>query len=186
MPKGVPDFPAFVPTCPRTTSGLPIHAAEGLTLAGHGDVVLAKLAPLLKSETDAQKRCGLARELVRAGDRAKATVMVDILSQEDPYGHVHAAESLFKVGEIGDGTAMRRAMTQADNLPLRVMAAAALAECGGTEGLIVLREILADRDSPANRLAAWAIGQVGDSSERGIQLTPVTTTACVPARFSRA
>lgn len=98
-------------------------------------------------------------------DRAKAAVMLDILSQEDAYGHVHAAESLFKVGEIGDGTAMRQAVAQADNLPLRVMAAAALAECGGTEGLIVLREILADRDSPANRLAAWAIGQVGDSSD---------------------
>ncbi|MDY0169633.1 MAG: exo-alpha-sialidase [Thermoguttaceae bacterium] len=153
------------PDMPKDEFWPAIHAAEGLTLAGHGDMVLEKLAPLLTSETDAQKRCGIAREMVRAGDRAKAAVMLDILSQEDAYGHVHAAESLFKVGEIGDGAAMRRAVTQADNLPLRVMAAAALAKCGDAEGLAVLRAILADRDSTANRLAAWAIGQVGNSSD---------------------
>ncbi|MDZ7619028.1 MAG: sialidase family protein, partial [Patescibacteria group bacterium] len=37
-----------------------IHAAEGLALSGHGDVVIETLTPLLASETDAQKRCGLA------------------------------------------------------------------------------------------------------------------------------
>lgn len=31
-----------------------IHAAEGLALAGHGDVVIETLTPLLASETDAQ------------------------------------------------------------------------------------------------------------------------------------
>ena len=47
------------------------------------------------------------------------------------------------------------------------MAAAALAKCGNAKGLTVLREILADPVSPANRLAAWALGQVGDSSDIG-------------------
>ncbi len=140
-----------------------IHAAEGLTLAGHGDVVREKLTPLLVSETDAQKRCGLARELVRAGDRSQAAVLLEILAQEDAYGHVHAAESLFKVGEVGDGASLREAMARTDNLPLRVMAAAALARSGRAEGLAVLREILADRQSAANRLAAWALAQTGNA-----------------------
>src|SRR5688500_1749956 len=46
-----------------------MHAAEALTLAGRGRDVLAALAR--RSETDDQKRCGLAREAVRAGDRTK-------------------------------------------------------------------------------------------------------------------
>ena len=41
-----------------------IHAAEGLTLAGHGDEVIAFLKPKLGSETDDQHLCGIARELI--------------------------------------------------------------------------------------------------------------------------
>src|SRR5690606_22408226 len=52
-----------------------IHAAEGLTLGGYGDEVIAALTPKLASETDDQRRCGLARELVRAGQRLQTRVM---------------------------------------------------------------------------------------------------------------
>src|SRR5262249_34325650 len=45
-----------------------MHAAEGLTSAGQGQDVRRALAPKLTTETDDQKRCGLARELVRAGE----------------------------------------------------------------------------------------------------------------------
>src|SRR5262245_49447607 len=46
-----------------------MHAAEGLTLAGRQEEVLAMLGERLKAETDDAKRCGPARELIRAGDR---------------------------------------------------------------------------------------------------------------------
>lgn len=160
LKKGLADVR---PDLPKEDFWPAIHAAEGLTLAGHGDVVIETLTPLLVSETDAQKRCGLARELVRAGDRAKAAVLLEILAMEDAYGHVHAAESLFKVGEVGDGASLRQAMAQTENLPLRVMASAALARGGNAKGLAVLREILADHNSPANRLAAWALAQTGNA-----------------------
>ncbi|MCH7687666.1 MAG: SPASM domain-containing protein [Planctomycetes bacterium] len=62
-----------------------IHAAEGLTLAGYGGEVRKHLQPKLKTETDDQKRCGLARELVRAGDKAPVAIMLDILAKDDPY-----------------------------------------------------------------------------------------------------
>ena len=97
-----------------------IHAAEGLTLAGHGDEVRAFLEPKLSDEKDDQRQCGLARELVRAGDRQKAQIMLDILAGPDPHGHVHAAESLYKVNEIGDGVAMRRAFQQTENIRWRM------------------------------------------------------------------
>jgi len=142
-----------------------IHAAEGLTLAGHGDEVRRALEPRLATETDDQRRCGIARELVRAGDRAKATVMLRILAKEDPHGHVHAAESLYKVGEIGDGRLLRRAMGETGNVKLQLMAAAALGRSGDKAAMRVLRERLGADDPTVRRIAAWVLARIGDHSD---------------------
>src|SRR5690606_32560288 len=103
-----------------------MHAAEALTRAGRGDEVLTALAGRPDKETDDQKRCGVARERVRAGDRSMTAAMLDILAKDDPYGHVHAAESLYKVLQVGDGVLLRRAAAQSDNVKLQLMAAGAL------------------------------------------------------------
>jgi len=142
-----------------------IHAAEGLTLAGHADEVRAFLEPKLRTEADDQRRCGIARELVRAGDRAKATVMLGILAKEDPYGHVHAAESLYKVGEIGDGRLLRRAMGETGNVKLQLMAAAALGRSGDEAAMRLLRERLGADDPTVRRTAAWVLARIGDRSD---------------------
>lgn len=142
-----------------------IHAAEGLTLAGHADEVRKYLAPKLPLEKDDQRRCGLARELVRAGDRGQAQVMLDILAGDDPHGHVHAAESLFKVNEIGDGKAMKRAAEQTENMNLHLMASAALARSGNKQALRRLRVRLSDADPETRKIAAWILGRIGDASD---------------------
>lgn len=142
-----------------------IHAAEGLTLAGHGEEVRKHLEPKLPLEKDDQHRCGLARELVRAGDRAKAQVMLDILAGDDPFGHVHAAESLYKVNEIGDGKAMKRAARQTKDLKLHLMAAAALARSGNKKAMKQLRARLSDADPETRKIAAWILGRIGDGSD---------------------
>lgn len=142
-----------------------IHAAEGLTLAGHGDEVIDYLSDKLPAETDAQHRCGIARELVRAGDKARANVMLDILAGDDPYGHIHAAESLYKVIEIGDGTALRKAFATTDKLPLKLMAAAALGRCGNPDAMQFLRESLNSKDPEVLRIAVWILGRIGNASD---------------------
>ena len=142
-----------------------IHAAEALTLGGHGDEVREYLTPLLNTDIDDQQRCGVARELVRAGDRAQARVMLDILAGDDPFGHVHAAESLYKVIEIGNGEAMRWAFTQTDNVRLQLMSAAALGRCGNSEAMAFLREKLLDADDEISRIAAWVLGRIGDAQD---------------------
>ena len=53
-----------------------IHAAEGLTLGGYGQEVIEHLKPKLTTEENDQRRCGIARELVRAGDRHRTQVML--------------------------------------------------------------------------------------------------------------
>ncbi len=142
-----------------------IHAAEGLTLGGCGDEVTEYLTPKLGREKDDQHRCGLARELARAGDRSKAEVMLSILAGETPYGHVHAAESLYKIMRIGDGVAMRRALRQKENQPLKLMAAAALSRGGNPTALAVLRAALKDGDPDTLRIAAWVLGRVGEADD---------------------
>ncbi|WP_010584329.1 HEAT repeat domain-containing protein [Schlesneria paludicola] len=142
-----------------------IHAAEGLTLGGYAAEVLEFLKPKLSTERDAQKRCGIAREIVRAGDHSAASVMLEILASPDPHGHVHAAESLFKVFECGDRKSLQQAFAQNDQLTLKLMAAAALARAGDPSALQAVRELLGHSDPKHYGIAAWILGQIGDASD---------------------
>lgn len=142
-----------------------IHAAEGLTLGGYGDEVIQYLTDKLPLEKDDQQRCGIARELVRAGDKPRVQVMLNILAGDDPYGHIHAAESLYKVIEIGDGVAMRKAFASKDNIRLKLMAAGALGRCGNPEAMAFLRESLQHQDPEVLRIAVWILGRIGNTSD---------------------
>ncbi len=143
-----------------------MHAAEALTLAGYGEEVKPVLTPLLAGEEDAQKRCGLARELARAGEREKLSVLVAILRGADDYGHVHAAESLFKLGWCEDLALLRDCLKPEGNTRLGLMAAAAMAKGGHAEGLVFLRSTLAvEQDPNVFFLAGWALGQVGGEAD---------------------
>lgn len=147
-----------------------IHAAEGLTLSGHGDEVLAFFRPKLTGEADDQRRCGLAREMVRAGDIDQSKVMMEILRSKDPHGHVHAAESLYKVGWNGDSTPLQRAFSKTDDKRLRIMSAAALAKhqpnVFGPEAFDLLRSTLANEGDPEIfRLAAWVLARIGSQQD---------------------
>jgi hypothetical protein len=107
-----------------------MHAAEALTLSGSGAEVRSVLEPKLATDSDAQHRCGLARELVRAGDTPRAAILFETLASPDPYGHTHAAESLYKVRQTGDGRLLRAAMERGETPKLQLIAAGALATSG--------------------------------------------------------
>jgi len=160
-----------------------IHAAEGLTLGGYGDVVRKHLTPKLAPQLDDQQRCGVSRELIRAGDRQKRGIMLKILSGKDDFGHVHSAESLYKVEEIGDGVAMRRAFEQTRNLRLRIMAAAALGRCGNPAAMAFIRSILDHDDPEIYKLGAWVLGRIGSASD--ISLLKKHRSKC-PDELTRA
>ncbi len=149
-----------------------MHAAEALTLAGHGKDVIVQLKDRLPKETDDQKRCGLARELSRAGDRQYVRVLLQILEDEKSMGRVHAAESLYKIAEKGDGKSLAAAVRQSESIRLKIMAAGALAKAGDTAALAVLRKTLLSEDVEARNLAAWILSRLGDSSD----VQPLLTT----------
>lgn len=142
-----------------------IHAAEGLTLGGYGSEVVAWLTPLVPNETDDQKRCGLARELARAGQRQHLNTMLDILAGDNSWGHTHAAESLYKVYGIGDGTRLRNAFQTATEMKLKLMAAGALARCGNPDMMAYLRQMLEHNDPEVLKIAAWLLGRIGDAGD---------------------
>jgi sialidase-1 len=142
-----------------------IHAAEGLTLAGQGKEVRAFLAPKLADVPDDQKRCGVVRELVRAGDVKQGKIMLDILDKKDDFGHVHAAESLYKIKQVGNGKALTRAMRQTKNPTLRLMAAGAMTRKNNKEAFALLRESVNDKKLDNARIAVWLLGRVGDKSD---------------------
>lgn len=142
-----------------------MHAAEGLTLAGLGHEVIEYLEPKLATENEARRLCGIARELVRAGKREHVAVLVEVLSRPDPYGHTHAAESLYKVDEVGNVAIMRERFEKGDDISLRLMAAAALARQGDTEALDFIRESRDGDDPDGLRISSWVLGVIGDESD---------------------
>jgi sialidase-1 len=142
-----------------------MHAAEGLTLAGQGAEVRQALLPRLRTETDHQRRCGLAREITRTGDRTVLGELWKILADEDSNGRVHAAESLYKIAEIGDGRLLREALAQDENLRLKLMAAAALGRAGNPAAIARVRGELVHDDREIRKIAAWILGLVGDEQD---------------------
>ncbi len=142
-----------------------IHAAEGLTLAGYGNEVRNFLEPKLATEKNDQHRCGLARELVRAGDTSFISVLGGILGGEDPHGHIHAAESLYKIRQIANPEAMAKAFAQTEVGNLRLMAAAALARQSDETALAAIGEAFTKDDPDNLRLGAWLLGRLGDKSD---------------------
>ncbi|QDS88488.1 hypothetical protein EC9_26790 [Rosistilla ulvae] len=142
-----------------------MHAAEALTLAGKGDEVRAALTPRLSTTEDAQHRCGVARELFRAGDKSAVDVLLEILADEDPHGHGHACESLFKIAQVGDGKLLQTHMQATDQPIKQLLAAAALARSGDAEALTLLRSQIQNDDDNVARIAAWILSIDGDPSD---------------------
>jgi sialidase-1 len=142
-----------------------MHAAEALTQVGHGAEVTKSLTPLQPTLSDDQQRCGIARELARAGDASKTALLFAILQSPSEHGHVHAAESLFKVGWPSNAeiTPLLRAFAQEENPRLRMMAAAALAKhTANPDALAFLRARTAEESQPDLLfLFGWGLGQLG-------------------------
>lgn len=142
-----------------------MHAAEGLTLGGYGEEVISALTPKIATEKDGQRLCGLARELVRAGKREHVAVLAEVLKRDESYGHTHAAESLYKVAELGDEAVMRERFERGVDIKLRLMAAGALARKGDARALAYIRECRDGEDSEGLQISAWLLGNLGDQSD---------------------
>jgi HEAT repeat protein len=140
-----------------------MHAAEALTCAGLEKEVLAALAK--RTAADDQQACGLAREAVRAGDKSKAADLLKILVKPGSNGHTHAAESLYKVSQVGDGNGLKAALAQDADLKLKLMAAAALARSGDASALDNIRSHLKHSDVEVRKAAVWILGKIGAPSD---------------------
>lgn len=139
-----------------------MHAAEALSQNERGEEVLKALAK--RTPEGEKQRCGLARESVRAGEKAKVETLFAVLADLKSDGRIHAAESLFKISMIGDGTSLRAALTDSEPR-LQLMAAAALARSGDTTARSIPRKHLGHADKTARMIAAWVLGQTGTADD---------------------
>ena len=113
-----------------------MHAAEALSLAGHGAEVRAAIAPRLATETDDQRRCGLARELV-TGRRPRRPCGSCSTSWRNPTPTATStpARASSRSGRSATACCSGAALAGADQPGLEIMAAAALARWGNPEAL---------------------------------------------------
>src|SRR6266480_1674419 len=102
---------------------------------------------------------------MKSAPRSRAAVLLEILGQPELDAQVHAAESLYKIGEIGDGELLRKAMGRDDKVALQMMAAAALARRGNRQALILIRKRLAGDDAEGRMLAAFVVAGLGDETD---------------------
>ena len=142
-----------------------MHAAEALTYAGAGSEVIAALTSRLPDEQDDQRRCGLVRELYRAGDHSHLQILFDVLGNPLSKGRTHAAESLYKIGQTADKNLLREAMNQSESIPLQIMAAAALVKAEDPDAKDLVRRQLQSSDTTARNLSAWVIGRHGNKDD---------------------
>ena len=142
-----------------------MHAAEALTYADSGSEVIAALKDRLTNEQDDQRRCGLVRELYRAGDHSHLQILFDVLGNPASKGRTHAAESLYKIGQTADKALLREAMNQSEIIPLQIMAAAALVKAKDSAALDLVRRQLQSADPTARNLSAWVIGRHGNEDD---------------------
>ncbi len=142
-----------------------MHAAEALTIAGYGSEVVPLLEARLLSDSDPQHRCGLAREIARTGRRDSIDLLWQTLADTNSNGRVHAAESLYKIGEVGDGKLLRTLMIEPGNPRLSIMCAAALARAGSPQAMERVRSYLKSEDPELRKLAAWVLGLLGSARD---------------------
>ena len=142
-----------------------MHAAEALTIAGLGSEVVPLLERKLLTDDDPQHRCGLAREIARTGKRDSLDILWKTLADPNSNGRVHAAESLYKINEIGDGKLLRSLMNDKSNPKLSVMCAAALGRAGSAQAMKEVRALLKSEDPGIRNLAAWVLGLLGSAQD---------------------
>ena len=113
--------------------------------------------------------------MVRAGDRSREKRLLDILTGEETSGHVHAAESLFKVGSLAkDQQDLLEAFEHGEDYRLRLMAAAALGKAGNPQAMVFLRDSVVSDEADRVRTAAWILG-VRNKSDINLLKTELTS-----------
>jgi sialidase-1 len=168
-----------------------MHAAEGLTAAGQGAELRPVLTDKLATETDDQRRCGLARELgdgaavrqayaanespgltvmagaalARGGNPLALITLRELLQSEDQLTGKLAAWALARVGDRSDIPGLKKRMATAEDPADRAFYEFALAVHGDPEGRAALIRNLASEDDGVRSMASEFAPDVPNAAE---------------------
>ena len=142
-----------------------VIASEGLIRAGYGFEAMSVLEKKLEQETGDVYRTGLARALVRSGNRNGVVLLQDILLSGDQTAKIEAVKSMFYVADVADESLLREVYNESRNDALHIYTAGVLALTRGESTLDEVRQGLKSSD-PAVRIAAADIIPVLGTSER--------------------
>ena len=89
----------------------------------------------------------------------------DYLNDENIYVRAYAAEALGKIGTIDVSFTLSKLLPALDDPSsyVRAMMVAALGELQDARVIAPLREMQQDKDETVRRMAAWALGNIGNS-----------------------
>jgi sialidase-1 len=121
---------------------------------------------MLEKETDDSKRCGLAREIVRAGDKSKIKILSRILADPNSNGRGHATESLYKIEKLGNLDLLVKCAGDDEHRKVQMWSCAALVRAGHKEFLPVLRRFVSSNDPLENSLSTYILGQLGEIRQK--------------------
>ena len=130
---------------------LRVLAVDARGRRADGGRLRRRSSPIARTEAGDGKGWSTPLWLPATGSRriTKVSLLFKTLAAADPYAHVHAAESLYKLGEVGDGQVLTQAMNQTANVKLSLMAAGALARHGDAAALVLIRSKVNDDSADA-------------------------------------
>ena len=147
-----------------------VHGSEALIDAGYGFDAVPVLNEKLSTETQPVYQAGLAKALIRGGQKEAIVVLQDILLAEDEAAREEAVKGMFHIATVADTSVIQHAIRSSENRVMHLYGYALLHVAERDKKLEEIRLALSDNDSAVRVAASDIIPIIGSSKPDTTQL----------------
>ena len=147
-----------------------IHAAEALIDAGYGFDAVPVLREKLDKETQPVYQAGLAKALLRGGQKEAIVILQDIILGQDEAAREEAVRGMFHIATVADTSIINDAIRSSSNPVLHIYASALLHVAEKEKKLDEVRNALTANNSALRVAASDIIPIIGSSDSDTTQL----------------